>query len=110
MRIARLSAALLIQLVALAALAQETRTPAAPVELFSPQGAARQVRQVTARFTAPMVALGDPRLADPFTSSCPRRPAQGRWADTRNWVYDFDADLPAGLRCTFTLTRGLRSR
>ena len=34
-------------------------------------------------------------------------PGKGRWADTRNWVYDFDADLSAGLRCTFTLKAGL---
>ncbi len=108
MRIARLSAALLIQLVALAALAQETRTPAASVELFSPQGAARQVRQVTARFTTPMVTLGDPRLPDPFDVSCPGA-GQGRWADPRNWVYDFDEDLPAGLRCTFALRADLRT-
>ena len=108
MRIARLSAALLIQLVALAALAQETRTPAASVELFSPPGAARQVRQVTARFTTPMVTLGDPRLPDPFDVSCPGA-GQGRWADPRNWVYDFDEDLPAGLRCTFALRADLRT-
>src|SRR5687768_1000167 len=73
------------------------------VELFSPQGTIKQVRQVTARFTAPIVALGDPRLADPFTVDCAphgefraasegeRSPSgKGRWADTRNWAYDFD--------------------
>src|SRR5258705_510201 len=80
--------------------------PAARVELFSPRGTAKQVRQVTARFSVPMVALGDPRLADPFTVDC-AAPGKGRWADTRSWVYDFDADLSAGLRCTFTLVDGL---
>ncbi|HLW25202.1 MAG TPA: MG2 domain-containing protein [Steroidobacteraceae bacterium] len=30
----------------------------------------------------------------------------GRWADPRNWVYDFDADLEAGVRCRFNLKRG----
>ena len=49
-----------------------------------------------------MVALGDPRLADPFDIDCAAQ-GHGRWADERNWVYDFDADLPAGIRCTFTL-------
>ena len=78
--------------------------PAARVEVFSPRGSAKQVRQVTARFSVPMVALGDPRLADPFTVDC-AAPGKGRWADARNWVYDFDADLPAGLRCRFTLKR-----
>jgi len=74
----------------------------ASVESFSPQGTVKQVRQVTARFAAPMVALGDPQLPDPFAIDC-AAPGKGRWADTRNWVYDFDADLRAGLRCRFTL-------
>ena len=81
---------------------------AAHVESFSPQGYVRQVRQVTARFSDSMVALGDPRLADPFTVSCPAR-GKGRWADTRDWVFDFDADLDAGVRCRFTLKPGLKS-
>ena len=78
------------------------------VESFSPQGYVRTVRQVVVRFSTPMVALGDPRLADPFTVSCPAR-GKGRWADTRNWVFDFDADLDAGVRCRFMLKRGLKS-
>lgn len=90
---------MLLQLAAFAAIAQTT---GARVELFSPEGEIREVRQVTARFSAPMVALGDPRLADPFDVDCPAT-GKGRWADARNWVYDFDADLPAGLKCTFTL-------
>ena len=78
------------------------------VESFSPQGYVRQVRQVVVRFSGSMVALGDPRLADPFTVSCPAG-GKGRWADTRDWVYDFDADLDAGVRCRFTLRPGLKS-
>jgi uncharacterized protein YfaS (alpha-2-macroglobulin family) len=87
------------------------QTPAespARVELFSPQGTMPEVRQATARFTVPMVALGDPSLADPFDVKCPAS-GKGRWADTRNWVYDFDADLPAGLRCTFVLRKDVRT-
>ena len=78
------------------------------VESFSPEGYVRHIRQVVVRFTVPMVALGDPRLADPFTVSC-AAPGKGRWADTRNWVYDFDRDLGAGLSCRFTLRPGLKS-
>jgi len=78
------------------------------IELFSPQGAVKNIRQVTARFSTPMVALGDPRLPDPFTIECPAA-GKGRWADTRNWVYDFDADLPAGLSCRFKPIRNLRA-
>jgi uncharacterized protein YfaS (alpha-2-macroglobulin family) len=75
---------------------------------FSPQGTVKNVRQVTARFAAPMVALGDPRLADPFEIDCPA-PGRGRWADERDWVYDFDDDLPGGVRCRFTPRNALRA-
>ncbi len=83
-------------------------SPAPRVELFSPRGEIRGVRQATARFSVPMVALGDLRLADPFTVDC-AAPGNGRWADGRNWVYDFDADMPAGLRCSFRLKAGLKA-
>lgn len=73
---------------------------AARLELFSPEGTAKDVRQVTVRFSEPMVAFGDPRLADPFTVDCPAK-GRGRWAEPRTWVYDFEADLPAGLSCRF---------
>jgi alpha-2-macroglobulin len=78
------------------------------VESFSPSGYTKTVRQVTARFTVSMVALGDPRLPDPFVIDCPAS-GKGRWADTRNWVYDFDDDLEAGVSCRFTLRKGLKS-
>lgn len=76
------------------------------VEIFSPRGEVKQVRQVTARFAKPMVPFGDPREVDPFTIDCPEKGA-GRWADPRNWVFDFARDLPAGVRCTFTVKAGL---
>ncbi|NTV14113.1 MAG: alpha-2-macroglobulin [Desulfobulbaceae bacterium] len=79
---------------------------AAAVEFFSPTGEVKQVRQVTARFAEPMVAFGDPREVEPFTIACPVS-GQGRWADQRNWIYDFERDLPAGMACTFTLKDGL---
>ncbi|MEW6185615.1 MAG: MG2 domain-containing protein [Thermodesulfobacteriota bacterium] len=75
---------------------------AARVELFSPQGTAKEVRQVTARFSAPIVAFGDPRLEDPFTIQCPEA-GRGRWIDSRTWVYDFERDLPGGVACSFIL-------
>ncbi|HYT48534.1 MAG TPA: hypothetical protein VEL04_08940, partial [Burkholderiales bacterium] len=72
---------------------------AAQVDVFTPQGEAKGVRQVAARFTEPMVAFGDPRLPDPFDVRCEGDAAhlkgRGRWADARNWVYDFEQDLPA---------------
>ena len=80
----------------------------ARVEVFSPRGSAKQVRQVTARFSVGMVAIGDPRLADPFAVDC-AAPGKGRWADGRNWVYDFEAELRAGVRCRFTLKAGVKA-
>src|SRR5262249_25784381 len=64
--------------------------------------------QIAARFSDPMVAFGDPHLADPFDLVCPEH-GTGRWAGARNWVYDFSRDLPAGVRCTLTLKAGLRA-
>ncbi|MGH8678732.1 MAG: hypothetical protein ACREUQ_10325, partial [Burkholderiales bacterium] len=83
-----------------------TSAHAAALESFSPQGEVKGVRQVTARFSAPMVALGDPRLPAPFDIDC-RVPGSARWADPRNWVYDFERDIPAGVRCNFALRAGL---
>jgi len=81
---------------------------AAQVDLFSPQGEVKGVRQVAVRFSEPMVAFGDPRLPDPFEIEC-AAPGTARWADQKNWVYDFAHDLPAGLRCSFRLKPDLVS-
>lgn len=80
------------------------------IENFSPQGTVKKVRQATARFSRPMVAFGDPRLSDPFEVDCSAGvEGKGRWADGRNWVFDFAEDLPAGVACTFTLKPSFRS-
>ena len=68
---------------------------------FSPTGTLKGVRQVQVRFATPMVTLGDPRLPSPFDIDCP--PGSGRWADPRHWIFDFVQDLPAGMRCRFSL-------
>ncbi len=75
---------------------------------FTPTGSAESVRQVTAKFSAPMVRFGDPAAADPFTVDCPVK-GEGRWADARTWVYDYPATLPGGLKCSFTVRPGLAS-
>src|SRR6185295_13066784 len=81
----------------------------ARVELFSPQGTVKQVRQVRALFSEPMVPFADPRSAtQPFSLKCPEQ-GTGRWVDSRNWVYDFERDLPAGVRCEFRIQDGLRT-
>ncbi len=85
---------------------------AATIEFFSPAGEIKGVRQVTARFSSAVVTFGDPRELAPFTIAC--NPAdmgsgKGRWADTRNWVFDFERDLPAGVRCEFKLNASTKT-
>ncbi|HUA34669.1 MAG TPA: MG2 domain-containing protein [Candidatus Binataceae bacterium] len=76
---------------------------------FSPTGTIKEVRQVTARFSQPMVPLGDPRVSvSPFAIDCPQKGA-ARWIDSFNWSFDFKQDLPAGVQCTFTLRSGLKT-
>lgn len=79
------------------------------VTKFSPRGTVKQIRQVTARFSQPMVPLGDPRVTvTPFDIDCAPK-GSARWIDSFNWSYDFASDLPAGVRCTFTLHKGLKA-
>ncbi len=89
---------------------------AATIERFSPQGEIRSVRQVVARFSEDMVKFGEPGLKNsaptPFTIDCSEI-GQGRWVDSRAWVFDFARDLPPGIKCSFkikpearTLSRG----
>src|SRR3972149_1462983 len=90
----------------LLALAAPSAVKAAQVTSFTPQGTVKRVRQVTALSPEPMAPLGAPRPADPCGVTC-LEPGAGRWADSRDWVYDFVRDLPAGARCTFRLRAGL---
>ncbi len=79
------------------------------IEMFSPQGIVKGVRQVSVRFSEQMVPFGDPRgLIEPFEIDCPEK-GTIRWADGRNWIYDFERDLPAGVRCEFRLKPGVKS-
>ncbi len=70
------------------------------VTRFTPEGRAEDIRQVTARFSMAMVRFGDPSARDPFAIDCAAK-GKGRWADSRTWVYDFDAPVPGGMRCRF---------
>ena len=76
------------------------------IDSFSPEGTVKQVRQVAARFSVAMVALGDPRPSAPFSIDC-AEPGTGRWVDGRHWVFDFERDLPAGVACAFATAPGL---
>ncbi len=80
----------------------------ARVEMFSPLGVVKGVRQVSVRFSEQMVSLGDPRLIEPFEILCPEK-GHARWADGKNWMYDFDRDVPAGVVCEFILRPDLKT-
>ncbi len=79
------------------------------VATFSPQGTVKNVRQVRAAFSEPMVPFGDPRGAgDPFAVECAEA-GRGRWLDPRTWVYDFEREVPGGTGCAFQLKPGMRA-
>jgi alpha-2-macroglobulin len=104
----RLFAVLLTSLPTLGALpAQEEGQSQPEVRLFSPRETVKQVRQVRVLFSHAMVAFGDPEaIGEPFDIDCPAI-GSGKWLDPQNWVYDFDEDLPSGLRCRFDLRSDL---
>jgi hypothetical protein len=72
------------------------------VDAFFPQGTIKNVRQVTARFSEAMTTFGDLRNESTFGIACPEK-GSGRWVDVKNWAYDFDRDLAAGVSCSLTL-------
>ncbi len=51
----------------------QSDTSGARIEKFSPQGAVKNVRQVTARFSEQMVPYGEPRIVEPFDIKCPEK-------------------------------------
>jgi len=79
------------------------------IEFFSPQGEVKDVRQVTVRFSEEMVSFGDIDSLEPFDIKC-ESPGKGRWADGKNWIYDFDKELKAGIKCTFSLKKQTRTK
>ena len=80
---------------------------AANISSFAPQGEIAQVRQVRVNFSEAAVKFGDPKAPMPFDISCSEA-GSGRWADERNWIYDFVRDVPPGTRCSFALKPGFK--
>ncbi|MBD9392052.1 MG2 domain-containing protein [Acidovorax sp. ACV01] len=79
---------------------------------FSPQGEVARVRQVVAKFDAAAVNFGDPKAPAPISLSCSDAGATkgtGRWTGEREWVFDFERDLPPGVRCTASVKPGFKS-
>ncbi|MES2071393.1 MAG: MG2 domain-containing protein [Pseudomonadota bacterium] len=81
---------------------------AATINRFSPQGEVAQVRQVRASFSEPAIQFGDPKAPAPFDIHCAEA-GTARWADDKNWIFDFVRDLPPGTKCSFTLKPGFKT-
>ena len=85
---------------------------AAQVVSVSPQGEVAQVRQIVVKFDEAAVNFGDPKAESPATLSCSDAQVTkgtGRWISDRVWGYDFDADLPPGVRCALQMKSGLKT-
>lgn len=80
----------------------------ASIEIFSPQGTVKQIKQVKAKFSEQMVSFGDPVAPQPFDIKCPVK-GNGIWIDEKTWVYDFGKELSAGIKCEFTVKPELKT-
>ncbi|WP_413292370.1 alpha-2-macroglobulin family protein [Bdellovibrio sp. HCB185ZH] len=97
---------------------------AGEVVSFFPTGSVKQVQQTVVRFSTDMVPMGDPRSKnDPFKMKCNVRTTGGeydpeagpqevkhttRWADSKNWVLEFEEPLKSGIACTFVKKSNLK--
>ncbi len=98
-RTRRITAALL----AAAALHLATAAQALQVSSLSPQGEIAKVRQIAVKFDESAVNFGDPKAPAPVSLSCSDAQAtkgSGRWISDRQWVFEFENDLPPGVSCT----------
>jgi hypothetical protein len=84
---------------------------AAGVLSISPQGEARDVRQVAVRFDADMVPLGQSDGTEPATLQCSPQTPEGRarWTGPRAWAFEFAADVRGGTRCNVVFKPGLKT-
>ena len=88
--------------------------PASALQIvsLSPQGEVARVRQVVAKFNESAVQFGDPNAPAPLTLSCSDAQAtrgNGRWISDREWAFEFENDLPPGVRCAVQVKSGFKS-
>ena len=79
---------------------------------LTPQGEVARVRQVVAKFDESAVNFGDPKAPAPLSLSCSDAQAtkgSGRWISDREWAFDFENDLPPGVKCTVQVRTGIKS-
>lgn len=88
--------------------------PASALQItsVSPQGEVARVRQVVVKFNDSAVPFGDAKAPAPASLSCSDAQAtrgNGRWTSDREWVFDFENDLPPGVNCALQVKSGFKS-
>nr|WP_233259544.1 MG2 domain-containing protein [Ramlibacter sp. WS9] len=99
-------------IVAAALCAAALSAGAVQVTSVSPQGEVARVRQVVAKFDESAVNFGDPKAPAPLVLACSDAQATkgtGRWTSDKEWVFDFENDLPPGVSCTLQVRAGFKN-
>ena len=89
-----------------------TASHALQITSVSPQGEIAQIRQVVIKFDEAAVNFGDPRAPSPASVSCSDAASSkgnGRWTNEREWAFELEQDLPAGIKCTVAVNQGFQS-
>ena len=105
-------AQVLIKIIAALTAAVALNAQALQIISLSPQGEIAQVRQIVAKFDEAAVNFGDPKSPTPLRLNCSDAQAgkgSGRWISDREWVFEFENDLPPGVRCSVTPVSDLKS-
>ncbi|MEO8015080.1 MAG: MG2 domain-containing protein, partial [Polaromonas sp.] len=105
-------AQILPQIISALIAATALQAQALQITSLSPQGEVAQVRQVVVKFDEAAVNFGDPKAPAPLALRCSDAQAAkgtGRWTGNREWIFEFDRDLPPGVRCTVTAVSGFKS-
>jgi uncharacterized protein YfaS (alpha-2-macroglobulin family) len=88
--------------------------PASALQIvnLSPQGEVARVRQVVVKFNESAIRFGDASAPAPVSLSCSDAQAtrgNGRWISDREWAFEFENDLPPGVKCSVQVKSGFKS-
>jgi uncharacterized protein YfaS (alpha-2-macroglobulin family) len=78
----------------------------------SPTGEVARISQVVVRFDEAAIDFGNAQAAAPLDLQCSDPKATqgtGRWLNAKQWVFDFESELPPGVSCTARLKSGIKS-